>query len=88
MKKYEEKLLEAIDEIVVQRIKQHTNYNRTIKGVIQSQIPATDLYEVVHGGEVYHAKAINNASYLVGDVVYILILNDNFKDKIILCLVP
>jgi len=87
MKQYEQKLLDAIDEIVTKRIEQQCNYNKTIKAKIKTVLTAPQ-YEITYLGETFVAKAINGSTYLVDDVVYVLIVNNNFNDKLILCLVP
>lgn len=87
MREYEDKLLQAIDEIVINRIEQLSTFNKTVKGKI-TQVLTAPKYEVQIGGELFTAKAINSATYSVGNVVYILVINNNFSEKIILCLVP
>ena len=84
---FETKLLEAIDEIVLKRIEQHSHYNKTIKATI-IQLISGNIYEIQVQGSIYTAKAINSAIYSPGDLVYVLIINNNFSEKIILSLVP
>ena len=84
---FETKLLEAIDEIVLKRIEQNGNYNKTIRATVVQHV-SDSLYEIQSQGSTYTAKAINGATYDPGDLVYILIINNNFSEKIILSIVP
>lgn len=87
MNQYEKNLLAAIDEIVIERIKQYSNANITITATVidTSQAPK---YSLSYLGDTITANAINNQTYLTGDVVYVLVLNNNFSEKIILCKKP
>jgi hypothetical protein len=87
MNQYEQNLLAAIEEIVTERIKQYANFNTTITATINdtSQAPK---YILNYNGTNITALAVNNATYNINDVVYVLILNNNFSEKIILCKKP
>lgn len=87
MNQYEKNLLEAIDEIVIERIKQFSNFNLTITATV-SDISEAPKYWLNYNGDTIMAKAINGAVYAEEDVVYVLVLNNNFSEKIILCKKP
>ena len=87
MNQYEKNLLAAIDEIVIERIKQYSNANITITATVidTSQAPK---YNLSYLGDTIAANAINSHTYSMGDIVYVLVLNNNFSEKIILCKKP
>jgi len=84
---FENKIIEAIDEIVKNRISQQAKYNTTLRGKIIQNVSG-NIYEVEIKGDTHQAKAINGVTYVANDIVYVLLVNNNFSEKIILSLVP
>lgn len=82
----QDKIINAIELIIDEKINQLA-FNKTLEGKITAVLTAPN-YTIVYNGDEYTAKAINGETYLVGDRVYILVLNNNFSNKIILCKIP
>ena len=86
MDKYQENLLQAIDIIVEERLK-NLKFNYTITGKVTEVIDSVN-YKALINNEESKVKAINGQTYLVNDVVYVLMQNNNKSDRLILCKIP
>ena len=86
MDSYQENLLKAIDIIVEERLK-NLKFNYTITGKV-TEVTDSINYKVLINNEESKVKAINGQTYLVNDVVYILMQNNNKSDRLILCKIP
>lgn len=81
--KYEESILNTI-EMMVKEYTKTLQSNRKIEGVISGVVdPST--YKVSVQGNIETIKAMNADTYELNDVVYILVFNNNYSDKRILC---
>ena len=83
---YQEKLLESIDTMIEERMKE-LKFNYTIDAKIIEDLTSSE-YKILYNGDEYKAKAINNQTYKVDDLVYVLVLNNDFSNKKILCKIP
>lgn len=83
---YQDKLLESIDLLISEKLK-GLEFNRTISAKISEVITSSD-YNIIYQNETYTAKAINNQTYTIGTLVYVLIPNNDFSKKIILSKIP
>lgn len=80
--KEKEELLEAIN-ILVQGGFKNLKFSRHVEGTIM-QVNANNTYDVLIDGEITNnLKAIDNKIYKRGDVVKILIVNNNYSEKYI-----
>lgn len=82
----QDKIINAIELIIDEKLNK-LEFNRVLEGKITEVLTAPNYKIICHGDE-YKAKAINDATYLVDDRVYVLVLNNNFSNKIILCKIP
>jgi len=80
--KFQQNLLESID-ILVKENNKNQKFNRTEEGKI-TEVISSNIYNVNIKNNVYQIKTINSEVYNVGDLVLILILNNNFSRKVIL----
>ena len=80
--KFQQNLLESID-ILVKENNKNQKFNRTEEGKI-TEVISSNTYNVNIKNNVYQIKTINSEIYNVGDLVLILILNNNFSRKVIL----
>lgn len=83
MNKDKEELLEAVDILINKRLEE-LMFNYKIEGKI-TEVININTYKVEIQNNMSEIKSMNNATYQVGDVVYILIFNNNYSDKKILC---
>ena len=83
MNREQEELLEAIDILISKRLGD-LMFNYKIEGKI-TKVINTDTYKVKIQDNISEVKSMNGATYQVGDVVYILVFNNNYSDKKILC---
>lgn len=75
-----------IDSIIyaIKEISKKLKYNKKIEGVV-TEVINEFTYKVKIQDNESVIKSINNIEYQVGDVVYIIIFNNNNSDKRILC---
>jgi len=59
-------------------------FNRKIEGVIVDKIDDS-TYKVKIQNNISKIKSMNDATYEIGDIVEILVFNNNYSDKKILC---
>lgn len=83
MNKEKEELLEAIDILINKRLAE-LKFNYKIEGRI-IEIVNADIYKVEIQNNISEIKSMNGATYQVGDVVEIIVYNNNYSDKKILC---
>lgn len=83
MNRDKEELLEAIDILINKRLGE-LEFNYKIEGKI-IEIVSTDTYKVEIQNNISEIKSMNDTIYQVGDVVYIIVFNNNYSDKKILC---
>lgn len=83
---YQEKLIESINMIIEEKISElQFNYEITGKIIEES---VTGNFNIDYNGQVTTARAISADIYEPGDLVHILVLNNDFSNKIILCKKP
>ena len=82
MNDIQQSIFNAIKNIINSVIKT-LKYNYTIEGKI-TEVISSNIYNVNIKNNVYQIKTINSEVYNVGDLVLILILNNNFSRKVIL----
>lgn len=83
MNKEKKELLEAIDVLISKRLGE-LKFNYKIEGRIVEVI-SVDTYKVEIQNNMSEIKSMNDTTYQVGDVVYIIVFNNNYSDKKILC---
>lgn len=81
--KIEDSILNTI-ELYLKEYISSLQSNRKIEGVI-SEIVNPCTYKVNVQGNTEIIKAMNADTYELNDVVYILVFNNNYSDKKILC---
>ena len=79
-------IFEAIDSLVQERLKQ-LKYNYVVEGKITEVISPTTFKVEIDDFE-HIIKSINEITYVLDDIVYILIMNNDFSNKFILCKRP
>jgi len=82
MSNKKEILMESIDILIAERLKQ-LKFNRTLDGQIADVIDAINYSVLIDDSET-SAKATNGLTYIVGDLVEILVENNNLTNKRIL----
>ncbi len=83
MNRDKEELLEAVDILINKRLIE-LGFNKKVEGVI-TEVVNIDTYKVKIQNNITEIKSMNGIIYEVGDVVYILVFNNNYSDKKILC---
>ena len=78
-----DKILEAIEIMVDEKINS-LKFNRVIDGTI-TEIIDTNTYKVNLFDNIETLKSMNGQEYMVGDIVYVIVFNDNYSNKKILC---
>lgn len=81
--KIEDSILNTI-EMMVKEYTRTLQSNRKIEGII-SEVVNPSTYKVNVQGNTETIKAMNADTYELNDVVYILVFNNNYSDKKILC---
>lgn len=82
MEKHQKILLETIDEQIESKLRE-LGFNRKVEGVV-TEVQTPNTYTVKIKDKHETIKTMNDKEYAVGDVVLILILNNNESDKRIL----
>lgn len=78
-----DKILEAIEIMVDEKINS-LKFNRVIDGTI-TEVIDTNTYKVNLFDNIETLKSMNEQEYMVGDIVYVIVFNDNYSNKKILC---
>lgn len=86
MNVFQEKIIESIDELIKKKLKE-LKFNYTLEAKITKIMSPID-YEISYQNKTYGVKSINNQEYLVGDLVYVMVLNGDFSNKIVLSKIP
>lgn len=68
----------------IQKLCEQLEFNRKIEGVIVDKIDDS-TYKVKIQNNISKIKSMNDATYEIGDIVEILVFNNNYSDKKILC---
>lgn len=68
----------------IQELFKELEFNRKVEGVITEKID-NSTYKVKIQNNESIIKSMNNTEYIVGDVVYVIIFNNNNSDRKILC---
>lgn len=71
-------------DIIISKVIPTLKFNYTLDGKI-TQIVLSDLYEVSINEELFQIKSMNGMTYQVGDIVRVIVFNNNTSDKQILC---
>jgi len=83
----EESLLNGVKKIIEQKIKQ-LKFNYYITGKITA-INIDGTYDLTYNGEALtNIKAREGLTLIIGDIVYICVVNGNFFEKFIDCKRP
>lgn len=78
-----DKILEAIEIMIDEKIKS-LKFNYVIDGTI-TEVIDTNTYKVNLFDNIETLKSMNGQEYTVGDIVYVIVFNDNYSNKKILC---
>lgn len=81
MKDIQEAILESINYMLQEKLKK-VKYNYCLEGVITAV--EDDIYTLKIDDQETTCKSINGAIYQVNDIVYILVINNEMSNKIIL----
>lgn len=68
----------------IQELFKELEFNRKVEGIITEKID-NSTYKVKIQNNESIIKSMNNTEYIVGDVVYVIIFNNNNSDRKILC---
>lgn len=80
------KSIQILTDTILQAVKEYTktlSFDRTVKGRIISSL-GNNLYSVQIKENVYTIYAINNISYNANENVWVTIIQNNEKNKIII----
>lgn len=83
MNRKQEELLQAVDVVIKKRLEE-SMFNYKIEGKI-TEVIDTNTYRVEIQNNISEIKSMNGITYQVGDVVYIVVWNNNYSDKTIVC---
>lgn len=78
-----DKILEAIDIMMNEKIKK-LKFNYVLDGTI-TEVINPNTYKINVLDNVETLNSMNSNQYLVGDIVYVIVFNNNYSDKKILC---
>ena len=81
MNKLQEELLKSIDMLIKERMDK-LQYSYFLEGVVKT-VNIDDTYIVTINGEEFTLKAIDDKSFIVGDIVDVCIKNGDFSRKFI-----
>lgn len=82
MDSIESLILNAVDIVLEQKLK-GLRFNYTIEATINQNL-GSGKYNITNNNETFTAYSKNGSSYVIGDVVDVLIRNGDFSNKIIL----
>lgn len=68
----------------IQELFKELEFNRKVEGVITEKIDVSTYKVKIQNNESI-IKSMNNTEYIVGDIVDVIIYNNNYSDKKILC---
>jgi hypothetical protein len=78
----QDKLFNAIRNIV-KKILSKTKFNYCVQGKV-TQNNGDGSYQVLINDGTSKVKRMNSNTYVVGDIVWVMIINNNYSDKYIL----
>ncbi|WP_313757192.1 hypothetical protein [Tissierella sp.] len=78
-----DEILKSIDTLVDYKLK-YLKFNNMIYGLI-TEIVDDNTYRVKMFGREEMLKSINNERYEVGDVVFVVVWNNDYSNKTIVC---
>lgn len=78
-----DKILEAIEIMIDEKIKS-LKFNYVIDGTI-TEVIDTNTYKVNLFDNIETLKSMDGQEYTVGDIVYVIVFNNNYSNKKILC---
>ena len=79
----EDVMIDAFMELIEQKFK-GLKFNFKVEGVI-TEVVTTNTYKVRIQNNIETIKSMNGDTYLLNDVVYVMVFNNNLSDKKILC---
>jgi len=79
-------IYESVNKIFEERIKK-LSFNYCVEGQIR-QINSNGTYDCIINGQIQTVYAMNGEIYARNDIVYILVINNNYSNKYILCKKP
>lgn len=79
----EQKIIDAIEIILEERISR-LKFNYMVVGLI-TEVIDVDTYKVNIFDNIETLHSMNGHQYQVGDIVYIVVWNNNYSDKTIVC---
>lgn len=79
----EDVMIDAFMELIKQKFK-GLKFNYKVEGIITEVVDA-NTYKVRIQNNIETIKSMNSDTYLLNDVVYIMVFNNNDSDKKILC---
>lgn len=82
MRDKDKDIIEAFNILIDAKINS-IKFNRTVEGKITGVID-NSTYKVKIKNEEYKIRRINDDMYNVGDMVLVLVINNNFSNKVIL----
>ncbi|MBS4539829.1 hypothetical protein GOQ27_15245 [Clostridium sp. D2Q-11] len=82
MKDKDTNILEACNILIDAKLKS-MKFNKTLEGKVTEVIDSS-TYKVNINNEEYKIRKLNDDIYQVGDIVFVLIINNNFSNKVIL----
>lgn len=74
-------ILDAIDVVIDSKLKE-LDFNKTLEGVVREV--HDDGCDIDINGSTIYANKLSGMEYEIGDVVIVLVLNNNYSNKIIL----
>lgn len=79
----EDIMIDAFKELIEEKFK-GLKFNYKVEGVV-TEVIATTTYKVRIQNNIETIKSMNSDTYLLNDVVYVMVFNNNLSDKKILC---
>ncbi len=79
----EDVMIDAFMELIEQKFN-GLKFNYKVEGIIPEIVDA-NTYKVRIQNNIETIKSMNNDTYLLNDVVYVMVFNNNLSDKKILC---
>lgn len=76
-------ILTTIDRLIDGKLR-NFKYNHMVSGLI-TEVISDSTYKVRIQDNIETIKSMNNDTYQVGDVVYVVVWNNNYSDKTIVC---
>ncbi len=84
---YQEGLYQTINEVTDDKVKK-LKFDYTIEGKITAYDDVNSIYTVLYDGVEIQVKARSGLTLSIGDIVYIRVIRNDFKNKFIDCKKP